>query len=249
MLYRSSIFGKTLALSLLALILSGCSQNFQDSASTAAEAYNNLHDVQMSPEQIASLPYASLFLRIDDSRQLFLVLGFDKLDKNTGQRRLTWLSADKSRITTVNGRIVYTSGFENDNLVGLSGSPTMPSVASKESWTATYDWMPGYRYQFEANVDSYFIANETLSNDSWTKQTRHIVEAVNFPPLNSTVYNNYWVATLGSGEQSRHQVVKSIQYIGPNMHKVEITMIKPYVPTLTINPPTSTHSASAKETP
>jgi hypothetical protein len=171
-----------------------------------------------------------MFLRIDDSRQLFLILGFDELDKNTGQRRLTWLSSDKSRIVTENGRIVYTTGFSKDNLVGLFSPTAIPPVGLTNSWPVTYDWMPGYRYQFSGNLSSYVIGDETLSNDSWTKQTQHIVESVSFPSLDSSIYNNYWVETIDQDGETRNQVVKSIQYLGPDMHKVEFTMVKPYIP-------------------
>jgi hypothetical protein len=54
----------------------------------------------------------------------------------------------------------------------------------------------------------------------------HFKESVSFPSLidNGMIENEFWV-------DSKNQVIKSIQYLGPNMDKVEILFIKPYLAT------------------
>lgn len=225
MLYRLPFFWKIFFFAFTLLVINGCSQKFKSTTETIKAAYSGTQDVDISSQQINQLPYASIFLRINNGPNLFLILGYDDINQTTGQHRFTWVSADQSSIVTENGRIIASSGFNGDNLVGVSGIPYTPNLMALKNWTAHYDWMPGYRYQFTAQVTPLLIGNETLSNDSWTKQTSHIVETVTFADLDASFQNNYWVETSNQGS---YRVVKSIQYFGPEMYKVEITLVKPY---------------------
>ncbi len=62
-----------IALPLLSSIL-GCTQKFNDVSATVQEAYGNYIDVELTPEEIEAVPYASAYLKIGDQKQVFVVL-------------------------------------------------------------------------------------------------------------------------------------------------------------------------------
>lgn len=57
-----------IALPLLSSIL-GCTQKFNDVSATVQEAYGNYIDVELTPEEIEVVPYASAYLKIGDQNR------------------------------------------------------------------------------------------------------------------------------------------------------------------------------------
>ncbi|WP_064669105.1 YjbF family lipoprotein [Vibrio nigripulchritudo] len=194
-----------------------------DVGSSLSEAFTASDDVTLSTNEISELPYASTYVRINEGRQVFMVLAFADLNPQTSNTQLKWVSADHSIIVTENGRIVKTYGFDGDNLLQLSGSVLRNGVSPQGHWNAVYDWSPDYRYQFEAMVNSKLVASETLTTSQWTLETKKIEEKVTFKGLSSSFTNLFWLANDGN-------VMKSIQYIGPDMNKFEMTILKTFAP-------------------
>ena len=60
----------------LASLMWGCTQKFDDVSATVHEAYNNYIDVELTSEEIESVPYASAYLKIGNQKQVFVVLAF-----------------------------------------------------------------------------------------------------------------------------------------------------------------------------
>ena len=98
------------------LLLSACTQKFNDVNATLDEALFGAEDVALTSDKIAELPYASSFVRINDGAQLFMVLAFAEPNPATGIMQLKWLSSDKAMIVTENGRVVKTLGLAQANL-------------------------------------------------------------------------------------------------------------------------------------
>ncbi|RTZ22209.1 YjbF family lipoprotein [Vibrio penaeicida] len=204
-------------------LLLGCTQKMNDVGSSLSEAFSASDDVTLSQEEISSLPYASTYLRINDGRQVFMVLAFADLNPTTGNTRLKWVSADGSMIATEQGRIVKTLGFDGSNLINIAGKGISTGIITDSQWNAVYDWSPDNRYQFSASVNSTFIKREAISTNQWTLETNKIDEHVNFGELNKAFTNSYWITDAG-------ETMKSIQYIGPNMNKFEMTILKTFAP-------------------
>ena len=61
-------------------LLTGCSQKFQDVNDTAKLALFGDDDTQLSAQAINQLPYASMYARIGDGPQAFMVLAFAEQD-------------------------------------------------------------------------------------------------------------------------------------------------------------------------
>lgn len=203
--------------------LFGCSQNFANTNATINEAFFGFDDVQLSAEEIRKLPYASLYARINNGQQIFMVLALAERNPETGNIQQKWLSADKAMIATENGRIVKTLFLPNANLVNQSSSHQLSSpTISNQNWQTRYDWQPGYHFSQTAEVTSRYLGDESISSVLWNKNTHHIVETVKFSQLGQSVSNHFWVDSKGS-------VVKSAQWAVPNQLFIEFEILKPFI--------------------
>lgn len=234
---RSFFYFSRFAFFLSLLALSGCSSHFK-SVMESAKAVIDL-DNAITPQYISSLPYASTLVTVNDARPLLLILTFVDHDPLTNTYRLTWLTQDAASIVTENGRIIHTEGFTKDNLEALASSAnnsslsdpfinTLPKLSRSISWTARYDWSPGYRYGFTAQVTSRSLGMDTVITDLWRQEAEQIQETVVFNTLDASFNNLFWLTP--ATETADPFVIKSIQYLGPNMDKVEMLMVKPFVP-------------------
>ncbi|HHC7308820.1 TPA: YjbF family lipoprotein [Vibrio campbellii] len=210
-----------LCVSLPLLSLSfGCTQKFNDVSATVQEAYSNYIDVELTPEEIESIPYASAYLRIGNQKQVFVVLAFAEQNPLTQKKQLKWVSADKAMVVTENGHIVKTIGLQKNNLAGVYGD--VPSYSkSSAQYNLSYDWPDKYRYGFTAQVNRIYLGKETLSTPVSDMPVSVYKENVIFKELSESIENIYWVDEKGN-------VVKTLQYLGPNMAPIELTILKGY---------------------
>lgn len=203
-------------------LFTGCTQKFNDVSATAAEAYSNYIDIDLSAEEIRSVPYASAYLKLGKQKQVFVVLAFAEKDPVSGQTQLKWVSADKAMVVTENGRIVKTLGLQNDNLALRSGPLPLFSPAEENiSYPLTYDWMPDYRYSFPAQSELEAKETTQLVTPLYTADVTLYEETILFPTLDTSINNQYWVDKAGV-------VLKTRQYLGPKMIPVEMTFLKTY---------------------
>ncbi|WP_181136948.1 YjbF family lipoprotein [Vibrio jasicida] len=198
----------------------GCTQKFNDVSATVQEAYGNYIDVELTPEEIEAVPYASAYLKIGSQKQVFVVLAFAESNPLTGQTQLKWVSADKAMVVTENGHIVKTIGLQTTNLAGVYGEVPAYSKSSVQ-YTLSYDWSEQYRYGFQAQVERSRQGKETITTPLSSTETDVYTELITFPTLEESVENTYWVDSDG-------QVVKTRQHLGPNMVPVELTILKGY---------------------
>ena len=198
----------------------GCTQKFNDVSATVQEAYGNYIDVELTPEEIEAVPYASAYLKIGDQKQVFVVLAFAEQNPLTGNTQLKWVSADKAMVVTENGHIVKTIGLQTTNLAGIYGDVPAYSTPSVQ-YSLSYDWADKYRYGFPAKVQRSRQGKETVITPISSTTTDVYTEVVTFTSLEKSVENQYWVN--GKGE-----VVKTRQHLGPNMVPVELTILKGY---------------------
>ncbi|MGR2667491.1 YjbF family lipoprotein [Vibrio campbellii] len=198
----------------------GCTQKFNDVSATVQEAYGNYIDVELTPEEIEAVPYASAYLKIGSQKQVFVVLAFAEPNPLTGQTQLKWVSADKAMVVTENGHIVKTIGLQTTNLAGVYGDVPTYSKSSVQ-YALSYDWSKQYRYGFQAQVERSRQGKDRVTTPISSTETDVYTELVTFPSLEESVENTYWVDSEG-------QVVKTRQHLGPKMVPVELTILKGY---------------------
>lgn len=207
------------ALPILSLTV-GCTQKFNDVSATVQDAYNNYIDVELTPDEIEAVPYASAYLKIGSQKQVFVVLAFAEHNPLTDKTQLKWVSADKAMIVTENGHIVKTIGLQTSNLAGIYGHIPTYSNAST-TFSLSYDWSENDRYGFPASVLRTYEGKDTVNTPISSIQTDVYKETVSFTSLSESVDNLYWVNSSG-------QVIKTLQHLGPNMVPVELTILKGY---------------------
>ena len=208
-----------IALPLLSSIF-GCTQKFNDVSATVQEAYGNYIDVELTPEEVEAVPYASAYLKIGAQKQIFVVLAFAEQNPLTGNTQLKWVSADKAMVVTENGHIVKTIGLQTTNLAGIYGNVPAYSAPSVQ-YFLSYDWADKYRYGFPAKVQRSRQGKETVITPISSTTTDIYTEVVTFTSLEKSVENQYWVNSKG-------EVVKTRQHLGPNMVPIELTILKGY---------------------
>ena len=218
-----------LTTALSTVLMTGCTQNYQNVFSTLDEATFGFDDVNKSQQEIAALPYASSNIIIDEGAQIFVVLALvEPSNNNKDQNQLKWASSDYGMFVTENGRLVKTLRLPSDNLAGLTNpNNTDPLMIDgqkpkQRTWEAIYDWQPNYRFNFLASINWHFVSQQTIASTTWTKETNYYQEEVYIPSLDYEFINHFWL------DKSTHQVVKSIQFIGPDMSSVNMTILKPY---------------------
>lgn len=207
------------ALPILSLTV-GCTQKFNDVSATVQDAYNNYIDVELTPDEIEAVPYASAYLKIGSQKQVFVVLAFAEHNPLTDKTQLKWVSADKAMIVTENGHIVKTIGLQTSNLAGIYGHIPTYSNAST-TFSLSYDWSENDRYGFPTRVLRTYEGKDTVNTPISSIQTDVYKETVSFTSLSESVDNLYWVNSSG-------QVIKTLQHLGPNMVPVELTILKGY---------------------
>ncbi len=220
---------KTVNTLLITFALSACTQKFNDVNATLDEAFFGTDDVVLSQQEIIKLPYASSFVRINGGAKLFMVLAFAEPNPKTGVMQLKWLSSDKAMVVTEDGRIVKTLGLAQKNLTAITpiNLPSLPSFASinkkQHIWSAEYDWQTDNRYLFnyEASITPVLRKTSQLKTTVWEKEVTEVLEVVSIPSLSASFTNQYWIDGDGN-------VVKSHQYLGPDMGDIEMTILKPF---------------------
>lgn len=205
--------------------ISGCSSNFQTAIESAKLAFEHNKGTDITKEYIQALPYSSAIVTVNDAPPILMILAFAEKNHYNNHYRLTWVSSDKGAIVTENGRITHTSGLNSANLESLHNTENdLPWIGKEEQWSAVYDWSPGYRYNFSATVKTSYIGKEIITTDIWENDADYWSEAVYFNSLNYLLTNKFWV--VPSDHTSKPRVVKSIQYVGPNMDKIEMLIMK-----------------------
>ncbi|WP_329347146.1 YjbF family lipoprotein [Vibrio natriegens] len=201
-------------------LMFGCTQKFNDVSATVQEAYGNYIDVELSPLEIETVPYASAYLKIGNQKQIFVVLAFADQDPLTGKTQLKWVSSDKAMVVTENGHIVKTINLQNNNIAGVYGQIPAYTPTNTE-YLLSYDWEERYRYGFPAHITRTYQGKEVIITPLTSTSANVYRESVEFSSLSETVENFYWVDDKG-------QVVKTLQHLGPNMVPIELTILKGY---------------------
>lgn len=207
----------------LILALTGCTQRFSDVNATLKSAFIGPEDVTLNQADLSKIPYATSYVRINDGAQVLMVLAFSEVNPETGIEQLKWLSSDYVMIVTENGRIVKTLALPFSNLAGIAPSIRQHPLTDKGAWAGYYDWQENNHYGYQAVGSTATESdNEDYHSPLFHTNVSLINETITFPQLNQTMTNQYWV----DGNQN---VLKTIQYIGPQMNKIEISVVRPHV--------------------
>lgn len=217
-------------------ISTGCSQKFNDVNHTVNLAIFGDNDAVVNYDDIDRLPYASIYARIDNGPQAFMVLALAETTAisprtatfSPSALQLKWISSDKGMLVTENGRVVKTLNLPQGNLVAsishlidpiklglhLSDTPT--------TWTRRIDWQPGYHFGYELHSEFHYQQTAFIMINDQPIKTMYFTEHVSVPSLNVDYTNDFWI------HPETGKVLKSRQKIAPNQPYIDITLLKPF---------------------
>jgi Group 4 capsule polysaccharide lipoprotein gfcB, YjbF len=201
-----------------ALALSGCSSEGSGDWGAMFKLVRQSwerRDGAVKLDEAATIPYATLGLRVGDEAERIVVLGTDA----NGER--LWTSSAKIALTTRDGRIVATSGLDR-NLSAYTSD-----TAFKGEWKAArhLSWMADFAdlglYSVQIDCDDSPVGPEKISVLGQDIDTVRVDETCRSKQLDWSFTNVYWVS------QTSNRVWRSDQYIHPKLDRVEIELLRP----------------------
>ncbi len=210
---------RNLPLLILCLLLQACTQTQKGLGETVKLAFFGADDIQMTNQQIDSLPYASMYLRVNDGQQIFVVLGFNE----NGQQK--WITRDRAMLVTQHGRLVKTLGMA-DNLNDVSNLANDPlrdalHLSDGASWARAMSWTENGQPR-AATATSRFtrLKDEVLQLAGEPVACRVWQEEVSADDGHAW-RNTFWIDTTSG------QVRQARQMLGADTIPVEFTILKP----------------------
>ena len=229
-----------ISLVLISSVLAGCSQKFKDVNDTMKLAVLGDADTELHADDINNLPYASIYARIGNGPQAFMVLALAEpapvFSYNTGNStsksgspvQLKWLSSDNGMLVTEHGRLVKTLNLPQGNLVA-SHSPQPDPLqlglhlpGTPLTWQRQIDWQPGYHYGYQLTSVFTRQDNAVVMINQRPVEVMHFIETVTVDVLDMSYDNEFWL------DPATGKVLKSRQKIAPGLPYLDITLLKPF---------------------
>ncbi|WP_058972280.1 YjbF family lipoprotein [Type-D symbiont of Plautia stali] len=211
---------RRLPLLLLCLLLQACTQTQKGLEQTVMLAVNGPDDVTVTDEQVASLPYASLYARINEGPRIFVVLGYDE----QGQQK--WITQDKAMLVMQHGRLVKTLGLV-DNLDAVSNLAQDPladplHLQNNASWTRVVQWREKENVRAATAVSRFQRGDDTVLNVAGERVPCRVwIETVSMESLGAEWQNTFWIDNRDGA------VLQSHQMLAADAFPVETTILKP----------------------
>lgn len=164
----------------------------------------------IDPEVIRNIPYASMKLRIGKGSTGLLIL-----EQKIGKVEY-WVSADEVYVVIKNGRVIQTSGLEN-NLIRTTSHENLFTEESSYSYLNSYDNPKLDSFKVNAYLESGKLIEVDLN--SGNKTLLLLEESLKNDYTGWNVTNKYWIDSEG-------YVWKSIQHISPKLPPFYIEITK-----------------------
>lgn len=202
------------------VLLSGCGGT-KLAYTTLKDSLTQSPDSSISDDQLQQIPYSVSYIRLGNSPQAMVVL-----ESAQGSDRV-WVSAQKEYVVTRYGRVVRTTGLEQ-NIADLHFNGQAPFAKGLASLKAidyktsgTIDLMPGYHYGLPFTATYKVVGQELVDINGDKKSLTRVDEAYSIPSVNYHVTNYYWLNQQGL-------VMKSMQQPIPGFSSFNLTLLKPY---------------------
>ena len=211
------------------LLLTACSGTYRGYADMLKLAFTPGKDISFTFAELTAAKHDYLYVRLGERSQV--ALGLAEIE----QGQFKWVSGDRALLVTEQGRVVRTSGLEND-LLYVSNTLSDPlkrplAIAKDVSWLRLLDWQQGeYGYQVRSQFE--MKPAETMQFFGVAVNVIPLIEHLqydneaNFVRLDASWQNTFWLdAKTGA-------VLKSKQLLAPGKEPLELTYISEVVRTL-----------------
>ena len=216
-------------------MITGCSNTFTQVNGMLKDSILGFPDDNIPADEINNSPYSSIYAKISDSHNVFVLLALAEAPQtlpvsilNSQTVELKWISSGAGMLVTRNGRLLKTVNLFDGNRINISSEQIDPLAlglhlsSTPLQWTSTIDWQPGYHINYEQRSTFSFVNDETITINDKALTLKKFNEHVVVPHLNIEYDNQFWV------DASNGNIMKSHQKIAPNLPYIEITLLKPY---------------------
>jgi hypothetical protein len=206
---------RMLACACLALPLAACENN-SDAAKVGQLLLGQITGIggseNVSRNQAAAIPYATLGVRLGSSAEAMFVL-----EAKSGSN-LQWVGGTQFAIATRDGRVLRTTGFVH-NLYGFH----------EEAANGTQGGVHEYRYDL-ADLNAYGVLVHCTERDAGQEQigilgdahaTRHMIDDCVAPELDWNFSNEFWK------DAATGYVWRSVQFVHPGLDPLELETLRP----------------------
>ncbi len=197
--------------------LVGCSSTFRTYTQTLELAFNPGDGASLTKAELAARESDVLYAKVGALPNAVLVLAFIE------HSQFKWVSADEAMLVLEKGRVVKTTGFEN-NLLYLSDialdplKQKMAKIQPGQTWQSISDWSGNSESGHKLSYEILFTEVTSLDLLEHRFQTKLVTEQVTFAN-GQTAINQFWF-DLNSG-----WLLKSKQTIAPFWPEVELVHI------------------------
>jgi Group 4 capsule polysaccharide lipoprotein gfcB, YjbF len=169
-------------------------------------------------EQAAAIPYATLGVRIGDGQQAIVIL----VGGTAGEQ--LWTSKARVAITTRHGRVIKTAGLPRniDTVAFPGGDPVLEAAQGgppRES-TRTSDFWDLNRYQVPLRCVAASKGPESVTILGKPIATTRVDETCESSTMDWSFTDSFWIGPSGL-------VWKSIQHYHPNYDPLELEVLRP----------------------
>ncbi|QFS62177.1 hypothetical protein GAY20_18955 [Pantoea dispersa] len=211
---------RRLSLLLLCLLLQACTQTQKGLEQTVMLAISGPDDVTVSDEQIANLPYASLYARVDNGPRIFVVLGY----LENGQQK--WVTQDKAMLVMQHGRLVKTLGLR-DNLQAVSNLAQDPladalRLQNGAQWTRVVQWREQDNVRAATAHSTFQRGDDEVLNLASERVPCHVWhETVEMESPGVIWQNTFWI------DNRDGTVLQAQQMLAADQFPIATTLLKP----------------------
>ncbi|MGU9867229.1 MAG: YjbF family lipoprotein [Gammaproteobacteria bacterium] len=211
---------KKICLASAVILLCACNQQRPGIISDTFKQTFTSQDAVIDNTKVASIPYASMSLTVDDGPLAFIVLAWN--EHNTQK----WLTADSKMVSTQNGRIIKTIGFQ-DNLLKLESDKPDPlssplSIQEGQQWRVQMQWNSGTFHSATVTSRFHWAGTQNFTILDTSRNYRLLEEHVTAEQDGATYVQRYWV------DAQTGKVVHSEQNLHPHGPMWSLTLLKPY---------------------
>lgn len=207
---------KRLVIPCFCLLLQACSPSTKGLGQSFWHSMFGESGVQLTDDEVQTMPYASQYMQLNGGPQIFVVLAFSE----NGQQK--WLTQDRAMLVTQHGRLVKTQ-MTGDNLLTLNNLDNDPlahplQILDGATWTRTMGWTEHQQVRYATATSTFrWDGSDTLTMAGANTPVRVLEESVS---TNEARWRNrFWVDSDG-------QIRRSEQYLGAGTFLVNTTLIK-----------------------
>lgn len=167
--------------------------------------FEDKENKELTKDLISNIPYASAIVSIGKGKDALLIL------ESVSKEEYTWVSADGIYIVTKNGRIIKTSGLENNLIDFIEPSLNFRDVTDKSTSYLRYlSFDNPELFNLKVSVILKYKGAEQVRLFSSSRDLFLYTEEISNDYLGWKRENKYWV-------DDNSFVYKSIQHISPKL--------------------------------